>query len=69
MQISCAVAAQLMNTFVFATKIVQSIFFLNLKFHASSLLMLLCRPVCVGSSWKLKPQRPFSQSEWTDDQN
>ena len=34
--------------FVFATRIVQSLYFLNTKFHASSCLLLLCSPVCVG---------------------
>ena len=35
-QISCVVTAQLIRSFVFATLIVQSLFFLNLKFQASS---------------------------------
>ena len=34
--------------FVFATRIVQSLYFLNTKFHVSSCLLLLCSPVCVG---------------------
>ena len=34
--ISCAVTAQLISTFVFSTRIVQFLFFLNLKFQASS---------------------------------
>ena len=42
-----AVAAQLISTFVFATQIVQSPFFLNPKFQASSLLLWMYRPVCV----------------------
>ena len=33
---SCAVTAQLISAFVFATQIVQSLFFLNLKFQACS---------------------------------
>ena len=36
------------QVFVFATLIVQSIFFLNPKFQASSHLLWLCSPVCVG---------------------
>ena len=48
MQISCAATAQLTSAFVFATQIVQSLFFLNVKFQASNLLLLLYRPVCVG---------------------
>ena len=35
-QISCAVTAQLISTFVFASWIEQSIYFLNPKFQASS---------------------------------
>ena len=42
-QISCAVSAQLISTFVFATQIVQSLFLP--KFPASSFLLRLCRPV------------------------
>ena len=38
-QISCAVTAQLISAFVFAEQIVQSLFFLNPKFQASSLLL------------------------------
>ena len=44
-QISCAVTAQLISTFVFATRIVQILLNLNPKFQASS--PLLHRPVCV----------------------
>ena len=35
-QISCAVIAQLISTFVFATQIVQSLYFLNPNFQYSS---------------------------------
>ena len=38
-QISFAVTAKLISVFVFATRIVQSLFFLNLKFQASSHLL------------------------------
>ena len=41
-------SAKLISAFVFATRIVQSLYFLNTKFHASSCLLLLCSPVCVG---------------------
>ena len=45
---------------VFATQIVQSLYFLNTKFQASSNLMWLHSPVCVEPGWK--PRRPvFSQ--------
>ena len=37
--ISCAVTAQLISAFVFATYIVQSLFFLNPKFQAYNHLM------------------------------
>ena len=47
-QISFAVTAKLISAFVFATRIVQVLFFLNPTFQASSLLMSLYRPVCVG---------------------
>ena len=36
------------SAFVFATRIVQFLFNLNLKFQASSSFLCLCRPVCVG---------------------
>ena len=59
-QISCAVTAQMISAFVFATRIVQSLYFLNPIFQASSHLMLLYSPVCVGPG--RKPRRPvFSQ--------
>ena len=45
-QISCAVTAQLINTFVFATQIIESLFLLNPKFQASSFLLWLYSLVC-----------------------
>ena len=42
MKINCAVITQLINTFVLATEIVQSLFFLNLKSHASMHFLCLC---------------------------
>ena len=60
MQISCAVTAQLISAFVFATWIVQSLLYLNMKFQASSHLLWLYSPVCVGPG--RKPRRPvFSE--------
>ena len=54
------VTAKLISAFVFATRIVQSLFFLNPKFQASSHLLWLYSPVCVGPG--RKPRRPvFSQ--------
>ena len=59
-QISFAVTAKLISAFVLATWIVQSFYFLNPKFQASSHLLWLYRPVCVGPG--RKPRRPvFSQ--------
>ena len=49
-QISCAVTAQLISAFVFATQIVQSLFFLNPRFPASNHLLWLYSPVCLNSS-------------------
>ena len=55
-----AVAAKLISAFVFATRIVQSLYFLNPKFQASSHLLWLYSPLCVGHG--RKPRRPvFSQ--------
>ena len=60
MQISFMVTAKLISAFVFATRIVQSLFFLNPKFQASSHPLWLYSPVCVGPG--RKPRRPvFSQ--------
>ena len=59
-QISFAVTAKLIITFVFNTRIVQSLYFLNPKFQASSHLLWLYSPVCVGPG--RKPRRPvFSE--------
>ena len=57
-QISFAVAAKLISAFVFATYIVQSLFFLNPKFQASSHLLELYSLVCVGPG--RKPECWFS---------
>ena len=40
--------AKLISAFVFATWIVQFLFYLNPKFQASSSVLCLYRPVCVG---------------------
>ena len=59
-QISFAVTAKLISAFVFAIRIVQSLFYLNPKFQASSYLLWLYSPVCVGPG--RKPRRPvFSE--------
>ena len=60
MQISFAVTPKLISTFVFATRIVQFLYYLNPKFQASNHLVWLYSPVCVGPG--RKPGRPvFSQ--------
>ena len=41
-------ADQLISAFVFATRIVQFLFYLNPKFQAFSSFLCLYRPVCVG---------------------
>ena len=48
----CLCENKLISAFVFATRIVQFLFFLNPKFQASSLLLRLYSPVCVGPGWK-----------------
>ena len=48
-QISCAVTAQLISAFVFTTWMVQSVFYLDSKFQASSHFLWLYSPVCVGN--------------------
>ena len=59
-QISFAVTAKLISAFVYATRIVQFLYFLNPKFQASSYLLWLYSPVCVGPG--RKPRRPvFSE--------
>ena len=47
-----SVTAKLISAFVFATQIVHFLFFLNVKFQASSSFLCLYRPVCVGSGRK-----------------
>ena len=59
-QISFAVTVKLISAFVFATRILQSLLYLNPKFQVSSHLLLLYSLVCVGPG--RKPRRPvFSQ--------
>ena len=60
-QISFAVTAKLISAFVFATGIVQSLYYLNPKFQASSHLLWLYSLVCVGPG--RKPEDRFSQNE------
>ena len=59
-QIRCAVTAQLISAFVFATRIKQSLYFLFTKFQAYSHLVWLYTLVCIRPG--RKPRRPvFSQ--------
>ena len=44
---------KLISTFVFATRIVQSLYFLNVKFQASCHLLWLYSLVCIGPGRKL----------------
>ena len=57
----CYVSVRLISAFVFVTLIVQSFFFLNLKFQATSHLLWLYSPVCVGPGQKPRRQ-VFSRS-------
>ena len=57
-QIGFVVTAKLIGALVFATQIVQYLFFLNLKFQASGYLLWLCSLVCVGLG--SKPECWFS---------
>ena len=50
------------SAFVFATRIVQSLFFLNRKFQASSHLLWLYSQVCVGPG-QTPPENRFSHNE------
>ena len=59
-QISFVVTVKLISAFVFAIRIVQSLFYLNPKFQTSSHLLWLYSPVCVRPG--RKPRRPvFSE--------
>ena len=55
-QISFAVTAKLISAFVFASRIVQFLFYLNPKFQASSSFLCLYRSFCVRPG--RKPRRP-----------
>ena len=55
-----AVTAKLISAFVFAIRIVQSFYYLNPKFQASSHLLWLYSPVCVGPGQKPR-KSVFSQ--------
>ena len=63
-QISFAVTTKLISAFVFANRIVQSLYFQNPKFQASSHLLWLDGPLCVRPGQKLRRQ-VFSQCSST----
>ena len=52
LQISFAVTAKLISAFVFGTRKVHFLFFLNPKFQASTRLLCFYSPGCVGHVWK-----------------
>ena len=52
---------KLISAFVFAIRIVQSLYFLNPKFQASSHLVWLYSPLCVGPG--KNPENRFSHKE------
>ena len=66
-QISFAVTAKLISVFVFATQIVQSLFFPNPKFQVSSYNQWLRSPVCVGPG--RKPRRPVFWRRGSDNKD
>ena len=49
------------DAFVFAIRIVQTLYYLNPKFQVTSRLLWLYSPVCVGPGQK--PRRPVSHNE------
>ena len=52
---------ELISAFVFATRIVQALYYLNTKVQGSSHLLLLYRPVCVRPG--RKPRKPVFSHE------
>ena len=55
------VTAKLISAFVFATRIIQALYFLNTKLQAFYHLLWLYSLVCVGPG--RKPENRFSQNE------
>ena len=60
-QISFVVTAKLISAFVFTTRILQSLYFLNPKFQGSSHLLWLYSLVCVRPG--RNPEDQFSHNE------
>ena len=57
--ISCALTAQLISAFVFTTKIVKSLYFLNLIFQGSSHILWRYSPLCVRAGLVGNPKDRF----------
>ena len=62
-QINLAVTAKLISAFVLAIRIVQSLYFLNTKFQASSHLVWLHSPVVSKADLVENPKDRFSHNE------
>ena len=60
-----SVTAQLISAFVFVILLVQFLYYLNPKFQASSHLLWLFSPVCVGPG--RKPRRPVFSERGSND--
>ena len=61
-----SVSRKLICVFVFATRIVQSLYFLNPKFQASSHLLWLHSPVCVGPGKKSEDEFSHNEAQITN---
>ena len=61
-QISCAVTAQLISAFVFATRIVQTLYCIDTKFQASSHILWLYSSVCVGPGRNPEDRFPHKEA-------
>ena len=62
-QIICAASVQLISAFVFASWLLQSLFFLHLTYQVPSDLLGLHSPVCVRPGQKPGRQVRFSRDE------
>ena len=60
---SCAVTAQLISAFVFAIQIVQSLYYLNPKFQASSHASSVAVQPGFCQTWSETPKTGFSHNE------
>ena len=62
-QLHSNITAHLISAFVFATQIVQFLYFLNPKFQASSRLLWLISPVCVGPGRHPEDRFPYDAAD------